>query len=65
MRGLIVLFFFYTVPQRGSASDPLSDELQKLQNRAACVITRSSLDISSNLLLDQVRWNCLSTIRDK
>ena len=45
--------------------DTLSDRLQKLQNRAARVITRSSYDISSNLPLDQLKWNNLSVNRQK
>ena len=38
---------------------------EKLQNRAARVITHSSYDISSNLLLDQLKWKNLSVNRLK
>ena len=33
-----------------------SDKLQKLQNRAARVITKSPFDTSSNLLLAMLKW---------
>ena len=38
----------------------LNDRLQKLQNRAARVITRSTYDISSSYLLNELQWNSLS-----
>ena len=43
----------------------LSDNLQKLQNRAARVITRSSYDTSASILLNRVNWDNLSTRRKK
>ena len=38
----------------------LSDKLQKLQIRAARVITKSPFDASSNLLLAMFKWERLS-----
>ena len=43
----------------------LSDKLQKLQNRAARVITQSPFDTSSNLLLAMLKWEKLSLRRKK
>ena len=43
----------------------LSDKLQKLQNRAARVITQSPFDTSSNLLLAMLKWEELSLRRKK
>ena len=43
----------------------LSDKLQKLQNRAARVITKSPFDTSSNLLLAMLNWEKLSLRRKK
>ena len=44
----------------------LSDKLQKLQNRAARVITKSSFHTSSNLLLAMlIKWEKLSLRRKK
>ena len=57
--------YFYCAPVWDGLGHTLSDRLQKLQNRAARVITRSSYDISSNLLLDQLKWNNLSVNRLK
>ena len=43
----------------------LSDKLQKLQNHAARVITKSPFDTSSNLLLAMLQWEKLSLCRKK
>ena len=43
----------------------LSDKLQKLQNRAARVITKLPFDTSSNLLLAMLKWEKLSLRRKK
>ena len=40
----------------GSCSKSLSQKLQKLQNRAACVITFSNYDQSTDELLRMVNW---------
>ena len=63
--GFIEPYFSYCAPVWDGLGHTLSDRLQKLQNRAARVITRSSYDISSNLLLDQLKWNNLSVNRLK
>ena len=39
----------------------LSDKLQKLQNRAARVLTYSSFDTDASLLLESLGWKNLST----
>ena len=44
-------------------SSHLSDTLQKLQNRAARVITKSPYDTSSSLLLNKLKWEKLSKRR--
>ena len=43
----------------------LSEKLQKLQNRAARVITRSSYDIPTDNVFERLKWNKLSSIRNK
>ena len=43
----------------------MSDKLQKLQNRAARVITQSPFDTNSNLLLAMLKWEKLSLRRKK
>ena len=48
---LILPHFYYCSPVWDGMSGCLSDKLQKLQNRAARVITQSPFDTSSNLLL--------------
>ena len=46
-------------------SKKLSDKLQKLQNRAARVITRSTYETSATVLLDKLGWEQLQTRRKK
>ena len=41
----------------------LSDKLQKLQNRAARIITRSSYDTSASFILNRLHWDKLSIRR--
>ena len=62
-QGFIEPYFSYCATVWDGLGDTLSDRLQKLQNRAARVITRSSYDISSNLPLDQLKSNNLSVNR--
>jgi hypothetical protein len=46
--------FSYCAPIWDGLGNKLSEKLQKLQNRAARVITRSSYDISSSSLLEEL-----------
>ena len=62
---LILPHFDYCSPVWDGMSGCLSDKLQKLQNRAARVITRSPFDTSSNLLLAMLKWDKLSLRRKK
>ena len=62
---LILPHFDYCSPVWDCMSDYLSDKLQKLQNRAARVITKSPFDTSSNLLLAMLKWAKLSPRRKK
>ena len=62
---LILPHFDYCSPVWDGMSGCLSDKLQKLQNRAARVITQSPVDTSSNLLLAMLKWEKLSLRRKK
>ena len=63
-QGLIEPYFSYCAPVWDGIGSKLSDKLQKLQNRAARVITRSSYDASSSSVLEELRWNNLYTNRN-
>ena len=63
-QGLIEPYFSYCAPVWDGIGSKLSDKLQKLQNRAARVITRSSYDTSSSSVLEELRWNNLYTNRN-
>lgn len=62
---LILPYFDYCSPVWDGLCNQFSDKLQKLQNRAARVITRTSYDTSSSILLDMLHWDTLSTRRKK
>ena len=64
--GLVQPLFFLWCPCLGwHIGKILSEKLQKLQNRVARVITRSSYDIFSCSLLDELNWDTLPTMRLK
>ena len=62
---LILPHFDYCNQVWDGMSGCLSDKLQKLQNRAARVITQSPFDTSSNLLVAMLKWEKLSLRRKK
>ena len=62
---LILPHFDYCSPFLDCMSCYLSDKLQKLQNRAARVITKSPFNTNSNLLLAMLKWEKLSLRRKK
>ena len=62
---LILPHFDYCSPVWDCMSGYLTDKLQKLQNRAARVITQSPFETSSNLLLAMLKWEKLSLRRKK
>ena len=64
-QALILSHFDCCSPVWHELNVTLSDKLQKLQNRAARVITRSTYDTSASLLLNRLNWDNLSTRRKK
>jgi hypothetical protein len=62
---LILPHFDYCSTVWDGLSQTLSDKLQKLQNRAARAITRSSYDIGSSVVLDELNWDKLNVRRKK
>ena len=64
-QSLVEPYFSYCAPVWDGLGKKQSKKLQKLQNRAARVITRSSYDISSSSLLEELNWESLSTKRLK
>ena len=62
---LIIPHFDYCSPVWDCLSGYLSEKLQKLQNRAARVITKSPFDTSSNHLLSTLDWERLFLRRKK
>ena len=64
-KGLIEPHFDYCSAVWAGLTQQLSEKLQQLQNRAIRVITKSSYDTSSRLLLNSPDWDNLSTRRAK
>ena len=64
-RGLIESHFDYCSVVWDGLSQQLSEKLQKLQNREARVITKSSYNTNSSYLLNSLSWDNLSVRRTK
>jgi hypothetical protein len=64
-QGLIEPYFSYCAPVWDGIGSKLSVKSQKLQNRAARVIIRSSYDAASSSVLEELRWNILYTNRKR
>ena len=64
-KDLIEPHFDYCSAVWDGLTQQLSEKLQKLQNRAIRVITKSSYDTSSRFLFNSLGWNNLSVRRAK
>ena len=64
-KGFIEPHFDYCSADLYGLSRQVSEKLQKLQNRAARVITNSSCDTNSSCLLNSLTWDNLSDTRVK
>ena len=64
-KGLIESHFDYCSVVWDGLSQQLNEKLQKLQNRAARVITKSSYNTNSSYLLNSLSWDNLSVRRTK
>ena len=64
-RGLVEPYFTYCSPVWDGIGLKLGEKLQKLQNRAARVMTRSSYEVSSASLLSELGWSVLVKNRMK
>ena len=62
---LVMLYFSYCGAVWGNINKGLADKLQKLQNRAARILTFSNYDVRSSVLLDEVGWESLEYVRLK
>ena len=63
--GLVESYFTYCSPIWDGIGSKLSEKLQKLQNRAARVMARSSNEVLSAPLLSELGWNVLEENRVK
>ena len=60
---LVQPYFNYCCTVWDSCNKTLADKLQKLQNRAARVLTFSGYDINADVLIDRLGWRKLSSQR--
>ena len=62
---LAVPYFIYCSTVWGNIGKGLSDKIQKLQNRAARILTFSNYETRSSVLLDGLGWERLENKRLK
>ena len=62
---LVMSYFNYCSTVWGNISKGLSDKFQKLQNRAARILTFSGYETRSRVLLGELSWERLENIRHK
>ena len=62
---LVMPYFNYCGAVWGNINKGLADKLQKLQNRAARILTFSNYDVRSSVLLDELGWEKLEYARLK
>ena len=60
---LVMPYFNYCSAVWGNINKGLADKLQKLQNRAARILTYSNYDVRSSVLLDELGWERLEYVR--
>ena len=60
---LVMPYFNYCSPVWDNIGKGLSDKLQKLQNRAARIVTFSNYEVRSSDLLDELGWERLENQR--
>ena len=60
---LVMPYFNYCGAVWGNVNKGLAHKLQKLQNRAARILTFSNCDVYSSVLLDELGWERLEYIR--
>ena len=53
---LVMPYFNYCGVAWGNINKGLPDKLQKLQNKAARILTFSNYDVRSSVLLDELNW---------
>ena len=63
LNALVQPYFNYCSEFWGHCNKSLSNKLQKLQNRAARILTFSSYDTSADSLFEQLNWKWLDTQR--
>ena len=62
---LVMPYFNYCSAAWGNINKGLADNLQKLQNRAARILTFSNYDVRSSVLLDELGLERLEHVRLK
>ena len=62
---LVMSYFNYCSAVWGNINKGLADKLQKMQNRAARILTFSNCEVRSSVLLDQLGWERPEYVRLK
>ena len=62
---LVMPYFNYCSAVWGKINKGLANTLQKMQNRAARILTFSNYEVRSSVLLDELGWERLEYVRLK
>ena len=62
---LVMLYFNYCGAVWGNINKGLADKLQKMQNRAARILTFSNYEVRSSVSLNELGWERLEYVRLK
>ena len=64
-KALVMPYFNYCIAVWGNINKGLADKLQKMENRAARILTFSNYEVRSSVLLDELGWERLEYVRLK
>ena len=64
-KALVMPYFNYCIAVWSNINKGLADKLQKMQNRAARILTFSNYEVRSSVLLDELGWERLEYVRLK
>ena len=64
-KALVLPYFNYCIAVWSNINKGLADKLQKMQNRAARILTFANYEVRSSVLLDELGWERLEYVRLK
>ena len=65
LHSIITTLYYFHIAVWDNINKGLADKLQKMENRAARILTFSNYEVSSSVLLDELGWERLEYVRLK